>query len=95
MPIPNLTPVDSKAKYHSTGQGAPVNGNNVFNLGIEPKAKVDPNRLIFNVTPLGPSITGASFVSYDPVTGNVTMSFAQSGADQCVVDANLEHSIEW
>jgi hypothetical protein len=95
MAFPNLIPVDTKAKYHSGAVGVPVNGNNVFNLGIEPRVKVDPNRLVFLVNPLGSSVTGASFVSYDSATGNVTMSFAQSGADQCSVDAHLEHSIEW
>ena len=95
MSFPDLLPTDSKAKYHSSRSGVPVNGNNQFALGITPFVKVDPNRLIFTVKPLGPSVTGATFVSYNPLTGNVVMSFAQSGLDACSVDAELEHSIEW
>ena len=93
--FPNLAPTDSKAKYHSTNTGVPANGLNIFALGITPFVKVDPNRLIFTVVPQGPSVTAASFVGYNSVTGEVSMNFTQSGGDACRVDAELEHSIEW
>lgn len=94
MSIPNLVPQSASARFHSTGQGAPVNGNNVFNCGLNRK-QVDPDQLVFNITPLGPSVLGASFVSYNPDTGDVTMNFVQTGTDQVVVDLTLEHSIVW
>lgn len=94
MPFPNLTPLP-QAKYHSSATGVPDNGNNVFALGITPFSKVNPDRLKITVKPQGPSVTGATFVSYNSATGNVTMNFAQSGADACEVDVELDHSSEW
>jgi len=95
MAFPNLVAEPSGAKYHSTATGVPNNGNNIFALGILPLNKVNSDRLKFTVTPQGPSVTGTTFVSYNAVTGQVTLNFVQGGADACRVDAELEHSIGW
>jgi hypothetical protein len=94
MAIPSLV-ADPLAKYHSSATGVPANGANVFALGILPLNKVNPDRLKFTVTPQGPSVTGATFVSYNSLTGMVTMSFVQGGVDAVRIDAELVHSINW
>jgi hypothetical protein len=91
MPIPNLTR-SNKAVLHSSGQGAPINGNQSFDIGI-PADKIVDDRLVIDVFPLGPSVTAASYVGR--VGSVVTMNFAQAGADQVRIQARMEHSAIW
>jgi hypothetical protein len=93
MSFPNLV-ARPGAALHSIATGVPVNGVNVFNLGLRP-AVVNPDRLDLFVYALGPSVSGASIVSYDPVTDDLTVSFVQGGSDACKVEAVENHTGTW
>ncbi len=90
MPIPNLSLIPGGV-LHSTGQGVPVNGVNVFQLGIAAD-QVNTDWLRFFAIAKGPSVQSAEFVGYDPVTGNVTLTVVQVGTDEIRIDAWVAHS---
>ncbi len=90
MPIPDLTPIPGGV-MHATGTGEPINGNNTFKLGIDAQF-VNEDWLQFFVIAQGPSVTAASFVSYDPTTGDVVLAVTQGGTDQVRVDAQIIYS---
>lgn len=98
MSFPNLELIED-AKYHSRGQGVPVNGDNEFEIGIDP-AKIigHEDQLEFHVRPLGtpPSVI---FVSPTAVLSEdrrkVTLNFTQTGDDEAIVEAIFIHSEDW
>ena len=97
MPFPDLV-ASENAALHSAGTGTPDNGNNTFNLGlpvdkVETVAAQSEDRIVLNIFPLGPSVTGATFVSRNGA--QVTVNFTQGGADQARVECQLIHSSIW
>jgi hypothetical protein len=93
--FPDLT-LKEKAKFHSEGQGVPDNGDNEFAHGINPDfIKGHEEQLQFDVFPQGPSITGATFVGLSADFTKVTLNFTQGGADEAIIKAEFEHSMEW
>lgn len=91
MAFPNLV-LKTGGVLTSTATGVPVNGNNTFLLNIPTKNIDSTNWLKLNIFALGPSVTGATFVSLSPDNTSVTVNFVQTGADQCKVEAVLVHS---
>lgn len=95
MSFPDLV-LKTNSRYNSSAQGTPDNGNNEFAHGIDAvKIQNHPERLIIEVTPLGPSIEGATYVSLSADYTMITVNFTQYGSDQALVEARLLHSSEW
>ena len=92
MAFPDLT-VKSGGSLTSEATGTPVNGNNTFAVGIDPDLIDNTDWLEFTVTPLGASVTNATFTSLSGDKTQVTINFTQSGADQAKVVAVQKHSI--
>jgi hypothetical protein len=95
MSFPNLTPTPSGV-LHASATGVPVNGVNVFDIGIniEPPTGLTDKDLddwiTIRVWALGASVTAASYIGR---AGNlISVAFTQSGADQCFVEAEVTHS---
>jgi len=93
MSFPNLV-LRPRATQHSIATGVPSNGLNVFNIGMNPR-QVNPDRLDLYVYALGPSVSGASIVAYNPLTGDIMVDFAQGGSDPCKVEAVSDHTTPW
>ena len=77
--------------------GLPDNGNNTFmlpfiGLGVNPAA-ITEDWLNITIQPLGPSITGATFVSLSGDKQFMTLNFVQGGADQARVTVEVIHSL--
>lgn len=95
MPFPDLV-LKENAAYHSEAQGEPVNGDNEFAHGINPRFIRDhEDQLDFDIFPQGPSVTGSTFVGLSADLTKVILNFVQGGSDQAIVRANFEHSTEW
>jgi len=105
MPIPDLTlkpdtrggDPNGKSTIFAVGTGVPVNGNNTFGLpfvanGIPPD-QIDENWLSVRPQALGPSVTGATFVSLSPDKQSMTLSVVQGGGDQILVEVGLMHTL--
>ena len=98
MSFPNLELI-ADGRYHARGQGVPVNGDNEFEIGIDPaKITGHEDQLEFHVYPLGapPSVIAVSpnAVLSDDRT-KVTLNFTQTGADEVIVEAIFIHSEDW
>lgn len=93
MAFPNLA-LKSGGSLTAEATGIPVNGNNTFNLAIDPNLVDDTNWLDITVTPLGPSVTGATFTSISADKTQITINFVQSGVDQATVVAKQIHSTQ-
>lgn len=102
MSFPDLQPKPSQvgedAVLHTSATGVPVNGDNTFKTGLDPKKyRIDPDKVTLDVhlTP-GGSVTNCTIVTdVDPLTGEVTLNFAQSGNDPCRIECRMEHSTVW
>lgn len=97
MSFPNLELIED-ARYHSRGQGVPENGDNEFDIGIDPiKIIGHEDQLEFHVYPQGapPSVTGVSFVELSDDRTKVTLNFTQTGEDEVIVEAVFIHSEDW
>lgn len=91
MAFPNLI-LTPGGVLHSEKSGTPINGDNTFELGILPE-NINEEYLDIEVTPLGPSVTSASYVSLSPDKKNITINFTQAGANQAKVTAKQTHSL--
>jgi hypothetical protein len=84
------------AVLHSEATGVPDNGDNTFQIGIDPKkTPIDPDKVEITIY-LNGSVTGATLVgAVDAETGNVTVNFVQGGADACRVACVMHHTVVW
>lgn len=91
MAFPNLV-LTTGGVLHSQNTGTPTNGVNTFALNIDPDL-IDPNWLTINVYPLGSSIQSATSggLSVDKTT--FTITFVQTGTDQCRIEAIVTQSL--
>lgn len=103
MPFPDLLPrtdprnAEGESDIWAEATGVPDNGNNTFELpfisqGVLPDA-INEDWLQIIVQPLGPSVTGATFVSLSADKRFLTLNFAQGGGDQCRVTVNSIHTL--
>jgi hypothetical protein len=104
MPFPDLQPRTDNRKgpggtsvIWAEADGVPDNGANTFGLpflseGVDP-AVIDEDWIDVRVDALGPSVTGAQFVSLSPDKTQMTINFTQVGADQARVRVQLLHSL--
>lgn len=100
MAFPNLVPKPAQkgpsAAFHTAAVGVPASGPNTFNIGLNPAIGIDPDKVVFDIFPLGPSVTGAFVVNdVNPETGEVTISFTQFGADPVRVECQMIHTHVW
>jgi len=93
MAFPALV-LQSGGQLHSNATGTPVNGNNTFDISMDPNLIDNIDWFTFDVYPQGASVTGASYVSVSGDKRQVTINFTQTGLDQALVRAVYTHSSE-
>lgn len=90
MSFPNLV-ATTGGKLHSKATGTPVNGVNTFNLAL-PVADVEEDWLKITVIANGDSVTGATYTNLSVDKTQISINFAQTGADTATVEAELVHT---
>jgi hypothetical protein len=83
--------LEPEAEYHASAEGVPDNGNNTIKFPFK-KALFDPEKLVVDVFPLGPSVTGATPGVLNPETQELAISFSQTGTDAVRVEATVRWS---
>ena len=91
MAFPNLT-VKSGGTFTSEATGVPANGNNTFDINIDPTVIDDSNWFTFHVIALGASVLNATNPVVSADKTQVTINFLQTGGDSAKVIAEFVHS---